>query len=212
MRWADLWRRAAGVADYVGQGAPGRHFGRWLCLNCPRDWHEPPFLPFRLRIHVREHRERFPDHAIAWWCWDHLMVEVVHTTGWRWFYDPIMSPPKDIYLEAPMCTFRRVKVTWPGGRELVVIVKEDPDAPAYCGPCQMSEATFRSHHLPPHAPLGPLALYHGAKVPRGRRLSAAQAARFGGVEYAPLPQKEPWQVSMPGVLVDAGQTSSPSAP
>ncbi len=89
MRWADLYRRAAGVADYIGQGAPGRHFGRWLCLNCPRDWHEPPFLPFRLPIHIREHRERFPDHAIAWWCWDHLMIEAVHTTGWRWVYEPL---------------------------------------------------------------------------------------------------------------------------
>ena len=93
MRWADLYRRAAGVADYVGQGAPGRHFGRWLCLNCPRDWHEPPFLPFRLPIHIREHRERFPDHAIAWWCWDHLMVEAVHTTGWRWAYGPLYVQP-----------------------------------------------------------------------------------------------------------------------
>lgn len=90
MWWQRTLRRAAGVADYVGQGAPGRHFGRWLCLNCPRDQHEPPFLPFRLPIHIREHRERYPDHGIAWWCWDHLMVEEVHTSGWRWFYDPIM--------------------------------------------------------------------------------------------------------------------------
>lgn len=108
-----------------------------------------------------------------------------------------------------MCTFRRVKVTWPSGRELVTIVKEDPDVPVYCGPCRMAEATFRSRRLPPHDTLGHLELYQGAKVTRGRRLSAAQAARFGGVEYEPLPYKEPWQAAFPGVLVDVGEMSSP---
>ena len=91
MRQAELRRRAAGVADYVGNGAPGRHFGRWICLNCPRDHHEPPFLPFRLPIHIREHRQRFRRHAIAWWCWDHLAVEEIHRAGWRWVHDPVMS-------------------------------------------------------------------------------------------------------------------------
>lgn len=140
------------------------------------------------------------------------MVEVVHTTGWRWFYDPIMSHQIELNLEAPMCTFRRVKVTWPSGREVVMVVKEDPDTPAYCGPCRMSEATFRSREIAPHDTLGHLELYQGAKVTRGRRLSAAQAARYGGVEHEPLPQKEPWQPSMPGVLVGVGETSSASAP
>lgn len=205
MRHDDLWRRAAGVADYVGQGAPGRHFGRWLCLNCPRDWHEPPFLPFRLRIHVREHRQRFPGHAIAWWCWDHLMVEDVHTAGWRWFYDPIMSHQIELNLEVIMCTFRRVKVTWPDGREASLLLREDPGEPVYCGPCGMSEGTFRRRELPPHDTLGHLEIYHQVKVVRGRRLSERQATKALGVRPGTLQWEECRAYTMLGVLVDVGE-------
>jgi len=201
--YCQVGRRPEGVAVYVGQGAPGRHFGRWLCLNCPRDHHDPPFLPFARPGHIREHRRLYPRHAIAWWCWDHLVIEEVHTTGWRWVYAPVMSPDPDVREEVAMCSYRRVKVRWPDGRELVTVVREDPDKPVYCDPCQMSLATFRARDLLPHDNLGHLEVYGGAKVTRGRRLSAAQAAHFGAREYEPRPGKKPWQPSMPGVLVDA---------
>lgn len=84
MSFAEVYRRAAGVDGYIGQGSPGRHFGRWLCLNCPNARHEPPLQPFRLPIHIREHRERFPTHVFAWWCWDHICIEEAYATGWRW--------------------------------------------------------------------------------------------------------------------------------
>lgn len=44
-------------------------------MDCPRDHHTPPFLPFALPVHERLHIERFPDHRIRWWCWDHMAIE-----------------------------------------------------------------------------------------------------------------------------------------
>ena len=88
MRTAVSYQRAAALTGYAERGPPGRHAGRWIRLDCPRDWHNPPFLPFRLPIHIREHRQRFPRHAFAWWCADDLAVESIYTTGWRWVYDP----------------------------------------------------------------------------------------------------------------------------
>lgn len=75
MQSAHLVRRAAGVADRVGRGSSHWCFGRYICLNCPTDRHLPPFQPFALPIHIREHRARYPHHAICWWCWDHLQIE-----------------------------------------------------------------------------------------------------------------------------------------
>jgi hypothetical protein len=72
---AHLIRRAAGVADRVGRGSSRWCFGRYICLSCPRDRHLPPFLPFALPIHRREHRARYPHHTIRWWCWDHCQIE-----------------------------------------------------------------------------------------------------------------------------------------
>jgi len=56
-----LLRQLAKAAGYDGPGL--------ICLDCPRSHHLPPFLPFFLPIHVREHLERHPAHAIRWWCW-----------------------------------------------------------------------------------------------------------------------------------------------
>lgn len=202
MRQGELWRRAAGVAGVVGNGAPGRHFGRWLCLDCPRDWHEPPFLPFRLPIHIREHRRRFRRHAIAWWCWDHLMVEEVHRSGWRWVYDPLYVEPFDRTGGAPVCTYRRVTIEWPDGRTLRLLLEEDPERPLYCAACRMSEATFRKCEIVPHDDLGHQELYYQAKVARGRRLSATQAAKLRQQFPPPAAAASPFQTSPPGVLVD----------
>ena len=75
MQSAHLVRQAAGVADRVGRGSSRWCFGRYICLSCPRDHHLPPFLPFALPIHRREHHARYPHHAIRWWCWDHCQLE-----------------------------------------------------------------------------------------------------------------------------------------
>lgn len=202
MRQGELWRRAAGVAGVVGNGAPGRHFGRWLCLDCPRDHHEPPFLPFRLPIHIREHRRRFRRHAIAWWCWDHLMVEEVHRSGWRWVYDPVMSRSPRAEECANVCSYRRVTLEWPDGRTLRLLVEEDPERSPYCSACRMSEATFRKREFAPHDDIKHQELYCQAKVTRGRRLSAAQAAKVRAV--LDLPGRDQGAVQEPlfGVLAE----------
>lgn len=49
--------------------------GRWVCLCCVRDWHEPPFLPFGLPVHRRLHYRAHPTHRIVFWCLDHGQVE-----------------------------------------------------------------------------------------------------------------------------------------
>lgn len=202
MRSADLWRRAAGVADYIGQGAPGRHYGRWLCLNCPRDHHEPPFLPFGLQLHIREHWQRFPDHVVAWWCWDHVQVETAYQAGWRWVNHPSLNGDRPQLEEEPMPVYRRVKVSWPDGRKASLLLREEPGEPLYCEPCKMSEATFRKRELCPHDTLDHLEIYFQAKVVRGRRLSERQAANALGVDPRMLQKEEFLACAMPGVLVN----------
>lgn len=132
------------------------------------------------------------------------MVEEVHKTGWRWVYGPVMSYPIELNLEAPMCTFRRVKVSWPDGRTIKLVVEEDGARPKRCNICQMSEATFRKRDLVPHDDLEHQVLYHDATVSRGRRLSPEQAATIRKVQAQEDPERSPYQISLPGVLVDVG--------
>ena len=69
-------RGAAGVVGIIGQRTPlGRHFGRFVCVDCPRESHVPPYLPFGLNIHQREHLERHPGHQIIFYCFDHCEFE-----------------------------------------------------------------------------------------------------------------------------------------
>ena len=103
-----------------------------------------------------------------------------------------------------MCTYRRVKVTWPDGRTAALLIREDPEEQRYCDPCRMSEATFRSREMAPHDTLGHLEIYHQVKVVRGRRLSERQAARALGVEPGRFQRQEFKAYAMPGVLVDPG--------
>ncbi len=65
-----LIRRAAGVESYIGQGAPGFHFGRYICLSCSDSRHDPPYRPFRLDTHIQQHLASNPDHRIRFYCWD----------------------------------------------------------------------------------------------------------------------------------------------
>lgn len=108
-----------------------------------------------------------------------------------------------------MCTFRRVKVTWPDGRSIKLLVEENRAGPKRCNVCQMSEATFRQRDLVPHDDLEHQVLYHDATVSRGRRLTPEQAAAIRKVRVQEDPEKTPWQPAMPGVLVDVGAASSP---
>jgi hypothetical protein len=59
---------------YRNPGEPRCH-GRIVCVDCPRDNQTPPLLAFRLPVHIRLHRERFPTHAIRFWCWTHYAFE-----------------------------------------------------------------------------------------------------------------------------------------
>lgn len=103
-----------------------------------------------------------------------------------------------------MCTFRRVKVTWPDGRSIKLIVEENGDRPKRCTVCQMSEATFRRRDLVPHDDLEHQVLYHGATVSRGRRLPPEQAAAIRKVPVQEDPEGKPWQPAMRGLLVELG--------
>ena len=101
-----------------------------------------------------------------------------------------------------MCTLRRVKVTWPDGRSMKLIIEENGDRPKRCNVCQMAEATFRQRSLVPHDDLGHQVLYHDATVSRGRRLSPDQADAIRKVRVQEDPERSPFQTSLPGVLVD----------
>lgn len=69
-------RLAAGVVDTIGLRTPeGRHFGRFICADCPRERHVPPYLPFGLDSHRREHLERHPGHQVKFYCFDHCTFE-----------------------------------------------------------------------------------------------------------------------------------------
>ena len=104
-----------------------------------------------------------------------------------------------------MCSYRRVTVRWPDGRELRLVVTEDPERPLHCSTCGMSEATFRAKTLTPHDDLGHQELYYQAKVTRGRRLPAEQAAKLRQKLLPPPPAADTFQTSLPGVLVDPGR-------
>ncbi len=72
---SDRLRHVADVGKFLGE-APGEgHYGRFVCLHCPADHHDPPFIPFRFRSHIRYHLRRNPDHVIALWCFDHRLFE-----------------------------------------------------------------------------------------------------------------------------------------
>lgn len=66
--------------------------GRWVCLCCVRDWHEPPFLPFGLPVHRRLHYRDHPTHRIVFWCLDHGQAEEEDLMS-RW--DPALYPRPD---------------------------------------------------------------------------------------------------------------------
>ncbi|KKN36997.1 hypothetical protein LCGC14_0768080 [marine sediment metagenome] len=103
-----------------------------------------------------------------------------------------------------MCTFRRVKVTWPDGRSIKLIVEEDGARPKRCNSCQMSEATFRQRDMVPHDDLEHQVLYHGATVSRGRRLPPEQAAAIRKEAVQEDPEGKPWQPAFRGLLVELG--------
>ncbi len=53
-----------------------RHWGRWVCVRCPREWHDPPYLPLRFGAHVQQHQQRHRGvHTVRWWCFEHLAFE-----------------------------------------------------------------------------------------------------------------------------------------
>ncbi len=104
-----------------------------------------------------------------------------------------------------MCTYRRVTIKWPDGRELQLVVTEDAERPMHCSTCGMSEATFRAKKMAPHDDLGHQELYYQAKVTRGRRLSETQAAKLRQKFLPPPPAASPFQESLPDVLVDIGR-------
>ena len=69
-------RQAAGVVETIGLRTPeGRHFGRFICVDCPRERHVPPYLPFGLDSHKREHLEQHPGHQVKFYCFDHCTFE-----------------------------------------------------------------------------------------------------------------------------------------
>jgi len=75
MQVAQFFQRfGADGNGYRNPGEPRCH-GRIVCVDCPRDNHAPPLLAFRLPFHIRLHRERFPCHAIRFWCWTHYAFE-----------------------------------------------------------------------------------------------------------------------------------------
>lgn len=86
-----------------------------------------------------------------------------------------------------MCSYRRVVVTYPGGRVMRLIVAEDRDNGHRCESCGLDAVGFARRHLPPHDTLQHQELYFGATVKRGRRLSAGEVDRLG---LAPRPQPE----------------------
>ena len=42
-----------------------------ICLACPRDWNDPPFLSFSMLSHIRLHLRRQPGHTLVMHCRDH---------------------------------------------------------------------------------------------------------------------------------------------
>ena len=92
-----LIRRAAGVDNYIGQGAPGYHFGRYICLHCSDDRHVPPYRPFRLDTHIQQHLVSNPDHRVRFYCWDCGELE----DKWRLDSPSNVAVPPQIVLAPP---------------------------------------------------------------------------------------------------------------
>jgi hypothetical protein len=67
----DAARKSGGPS----RGPRNACYGRRVCTDCPREHYAPPFLPFGLAVHIRQHRRRFPSHQFAFWCWLHLRME-----------------------------------------------------------------------------------------------------------------------------------------
>lgn len=229
MCWDCLLRHSKDVDRELRRRGRAPVAGCIVCLDCPRDHHDPPYLAFWMSTHVRQHLRAHRQHRIVYWCIGDGRLEARIEPHWNDDIFPdlsvrlidvapptevggvphgsIMSSPCSKPQEAPMCTFRHVKVTWPDGRKAVLLIREDPEEPGYCGPCGMSEATFRSREMAPHDTLGHLEIYHQVKVVRGRRLSERQAARALEVEPGTFQREEFKAYAMPGILVDVGQAS-----
>ena len=177
MRHDDGWWPPSG--DGASEGVRGKvtQAGHWICWDCPREWKAPPYLPFILRTHITTHLRRFSDHLIVWWCREHAQAEYAwhphwRLQGWYWVHD---GPLEGSCLT--MCDFRYVTVTYPDGRTTKLIAAVLEDGEAGCGVCGFSYSTFKTRKLLPHDDLEHLELYQGAKVKRGRRLSAAEIER-----------------------------------
>ena len=101
-----------------------------------------------------------------------------------------------------MCSYRRVDVRYPDGREIRLIVNEDRDNGYDCESCGLDVAAFTRCHLPPHDTIQHQVLYFGATVKRGRRLSPGEIKRLHPAlkkrDGAPAPAPVP----LPGFLVD----------
>lgn len=44
--------------------------GHIICLACPREWNDPPFLAFSMLSHIRLHLRRQPGHPLVMYCRD----------------------------------------------------------------------------------------------------------------------------------------------
>lgn len=79
----------------MGRGAPGFHYGRYVCISCPGDdRHVPPYRPFALDTHIRQHLSREPSHVVAYWCYDDMIFE----DEWRNLDAPYRSPEKPLVI------------------------------------------------------------------------------------------------------------------
>lgn len=47
--------------------------GRWVCIRCSREWHDPPYLPLKFNTHIRQHLARYhpSGYTVRWWCFSH---------------------------------------------------------------------------------------------------------------------------------------------
>ncbi len=188
-----------------GDPFPKTQAGHWICWDCPREWHTPPYLPFTFRTHITTHLRRFSRHLILWWCRRCARSEHAWHPHWRlqgyyWIHDAPVEKGCLI-----VCIYRRVTVKYPDGRTFRLLLKEDPEKPMYCSTCRMAEATFRAKTMTPHDDLGHQEIYYQAKVTRGRRLSARQVSKLQQVITPPEPAAVTLQESFSGVPVDAGR-------
>lgn len=120
--------------------------------------------------------------------------------GWYWVHDGPLEGGC-----VSMCSYRRVDVQYPDGRQLRLVVNESRDNGYDCESCGLDLAAFKRRQLPPHDTIQHQVLYFGATVKRGRRLSAHEIERLypalkkcdGTPVAAPVP--------LPGLLVDTAR-------